>query len=206
MPNRSRSHTLDRLRRAGLIIGPVTFISAWLAAGAVTRGYSPIRDHISDLDAVDAPTRPLMNAAFTTFALAVGVAAGPMRTRLGRPAAVAMYANALLSIGIMVAPLGRTPGGDRLHGLMAGLGYLALAGTAPSSAPALARRSPWMGRASIAVGAATMACLVASLIRPEKGFWQRAGITTTDAWLIAIGILGVTERDPFTREADLDTG
>lgn len=206
MLNRSGSNAFDRLRCAGLIVGPVTFISTWLAAGAMTRGYSPIRDHISDLDAVDAPTRPMMNAAFTTFALAVGVAAGPVRTRLGQPAAVAMYANAVLSLGIMVAPLGRSPAGDRLHGVLAGLGYLALAGTAPSAAPALARRSPWLARASIAVGAASMACLVASLIRPEKGLWQRAGITTTDAWLIAVGILGVAGREPVTPGADQATG
>lgn len=206
MPTRSALDTVDRLRCAGLIIGPVTFISTWLAAGAMTRGYSPIRDHISDLDAVDAPTRPMMNAAFTTFAIAVGVAAGPVRTRLGRPAGVAMYANALLSLGIMVAPLGRSPNGDRLHGVLAGLGYLALAGTAPSAAPALARRSPWLARASIAVGAASMACLVASLIRPEKGLWQRAGITTTDAWLIAVGILAVADSDVVTPKLDRPPG
>lgn len=198
MPNHSGSSPLDRLRHAGLIIGPVTFIGAWLAAGASTEGYSPVRDHISDLDAVDAPTRPMMNAAFTTFALGVGMAAGPMRIRLGHPTALALYANAVVSLGVMAAPLGRSKAGDRLHGVMAGLGYLVLAATAPSAAPALNKRSPWMARISIAVGATSMACLVASLIRPQKGFWQRAGITTTDAWLIACGIIGVAGREPVT--------
>lgn len=155
----------------------------------MTKGYSPFRDHISDLDAVDAPTRPLMNAAFTTFALAVGLAAGPLRTRLGTPTALAMGANAALSLGIMVAPLGRSRAGDRLHGVVAGLGYLALAATAPSAAPVLARRNPRLAQASVGVGVTSMACLVASLIRPEKGFWQRAGITTTDAWMVVVGLL-----------------
>lgn len=194
MPTGSAPDTVSRLRCAGLIVGPVTFISAWLAAGAVTEDYSPIRDHISDLNAVAAPTRPFMNVAFTTFALAVGMAAGPTRSRLGTPAAVALGANAVLSLAIMLAPLGRSRAGDRLHGVMAGLGYLALAATAPSAAPALAKRRPWLARASVAVGATSLACLAASLIRTEKGFWQRAGITTTDAWLIATGVLASTGR------------
>lgn len=195
----------DRVRCAGLIVGPITFISAWLTAGARTKGYSPIRDHISDLDAVAAPTRPLMNVAFTTFALAVGLAAGPLRTRLGAPTAVAMSANALLSIGIMVAPLGKSRVGDQVHGVVAGLGYLALAATAPSAAPALAARHPLLSRASMAVGATSMACLVASLIRPEKGFWQRAGITTTDAWMVAVGILVLADHPAvMTRTLPLD--
>ena len=189
MPIPTRPRSFDRVRCAGLILGPITFISAWLAAGAMTKGYSPIRDHISDLDAVAAPTRPLMNVAFTTFALAVGLAAAPLRSRLGAPTAAAMSANALLSIGIMVAPLGKSRASDRVHGVVAGLGYLALAATAPSAAPTLAARQRTLARASIAVGVTSMACLVASLVRPEKGFWQRAGITTTDAWMVLVGVL-----------------
>ena len=42
------------------------------------------------------------------------------------------------------------------------------------------------------VGAVSMACLGLSLVRPEAGFWQRAGLLATDAWLIAMGLRAVT--------------
>ena len=193
MPPLPSSKVVDRIRSAGLIVGPAAFISAWVASGALTVGYSPIRDHISDLAAIDAPTRPLMNIGFTAFAVAVGLAASPMRRHLGTPAAVVLGANAVLSIGIMLAPLGQSEQGDQIHGVVAGLGYLALAATAPAAAPVLAKRSRSLAVASVGVGALSMASLGASLVlKDQSGFWQRAGITTTDAWLIAMGLLAVT--------------
>ena len=193
LPTLPPSGVVDRIRGAGLIVGPAAFISAWVASGALTEGYSPIRDHISDLAAIDAPTRPLMNLGFTAFAVAVGLAASPMRRHLGTPAAFVLGANAVLSIGIMLAPLGQSEQGDQIHGVVAGLGYLALAVTAPAAAPVLAKRSRSLAVASAAVGAVSMASLVASLVfKDQSGFWQRAGITTTDAWLIAMGLLAVT--------------
>ncbi len=185
---------LDRIRSAGMIVGPTAFISAWFVSGARTEGYSPTRDHISDLAAVGAPTRTRMNVGFTVFAVAVGMAASPLRRQIGTPAAAVLGANALLSIGIMLAPLGRSEQGDRIHSVVAGLGYLALAATAPAAAPALAKRSRPLAAASVGVGAISLACLVASLVRRESGFWQRAGITATDAWMIAVGLLAMTSQ------------
>jgi len=185
---------IDRIRSAGVIVGPTAFISAWFVSGAMTEGYSPTHDHISDLAAIGAPTRTLMNGGFTVFAVAVGLAASPLRRHIGTPAAAVLGANALLSIGIMLAPLGQSEQGDRIHSVVAGLGYLALAATAPAAAPALAKRSRPLAAASVGVGAISLACLVASVVRPESGFWQRAGITATDAWMIAMGLLAVTSQ------------
>ena len=184
--------TADRLLRAGLIVGPTAFISAWALSGAITPGYSPIRDHISDLAAVHAPTRALMNAGFMAFAVSVGAAALPARRFLGTPAAVVLGANVVLTIGIALAPLGKSPEGDRAHAVVAGLGYLALAAMAPSAARTLAKRSRRLGVISVGVGVASLACLGLSLLRPEPGLWQRTGLATTDAWLIAMGLLAVT--------------
>ena len=192
MPIRPQLSTADRILSAGLIVGPTAFISAWALSGALTPGYSPTRDHISDLAAIGAPTRTLMNIGFTAFAVSVGAAALPVRRLLGTPTALALGANAVLSIGIALAPLGRSAGGDRAHAVVAGLGYLALAATAPSAAAVLAKRSRRLAVASVGVGAVSLACLGLSLVRPEAGLWQRAGITTTDAWLIAMGLLAVT--------------
>lgn len=188
---------LDRILSAGLVAGPIAFISAWALAGAITPGYSPIREHISDLAAVDAPTRGLMNVGFTAFALSVGAAVVPARRFLGGPAAALLGANVALTIGIALAPLGESPDGDRVHAVVAGLGYLALAGMAPSASATLAKRSRRLGLASLGVGAASLACLGLSLVRPEPGLWQRAGIAVTDAWLITMGVLAARrpERD-----------
>jgi len=134
---------IDRIRSAGVIVGPAAFISAWFVSGARTEGYSPTRDHISDLAAIGAPTRTRMNIGFTAFAVAVGLAASPLRRHIGTPAAAVLGANALLSIGIMLASLGQSEQGDRIHSVVAGLGYLALAarcfgtpGLDPASEPA----------------------------------------------------------------------
>ena len=181
MPDHRVPGRLDRLRIAGIVWAPAAFITSWLAAGLITKGYSPVRDHISDLDAIDAPTRPLMNVAFVSFALGAGLSAGPLRRFVGTPAAAAIGANAVISIGIMLAPLGRSSDGDRAHAAVAGLGYLALASTAPVAAPVLATGSRPMAVAALGVGAISLACLGASLTGRRAGLWQQVGITTTDA-------------------------
>ncbi len=192
----SRLQSLDRPRCAGVIVGPLAFITSWAVSGGVTKGYSPIRDHISDLAAVDAPTRPLMNVGFAAFTVAIAAAAWPLRRVIGKPASIGLGINAALSAGIALAPLGVSPKGDRLHQAIAAAGYLALAALGPSAAPALATPHPTLAKASVGVGLVSLACLVASHVSEEQsGFWQRAGITATDAWLIAIGILALTTAD-----------
>ncbi len=192
MPARPRLSNLDRALSAGLVVGPAAFITAWAVSGAMTPGYSPIRDPISDLGAVEASTRGLMNMGFAAFAVSVGASAIPARRFLGTSAAVVLGANMLLTVGIALVPLGQSPEGDRAHSMVAGLGYLALAAMGPSAAPTLAKRKPLLGRISVAVGAVSIACLGLSVVRPEAGFWQRAGLLTTDAWLIAMGLRALT--------------
>ncbi len=182
----------DRALSAGLIVGPTAFISAWGLSGTLTPGYSPIRDHISDLAAAEAPTQALMNIGFAAFAVSVAAAIVPARRYLGTPTAIVFGANVAVTVGIMLAPLGRSAEGDRAHAMVAGLGYLVLAATAPSAARTVGKRSRRLGVASLAVGAVSLACLGLSVVRPESGFWQRAGITATDAWLIAMGLSAVT--------------
>ncbi len=192
MPTNDPLSNRDRALSAGLVVGPTAFITAWVVSGAMTPGYSPIRDPISDLAAVDASTRGLVNLGFAAFAVSAGAAAIPARRFLGTRAAVVLGANVLLTVGIAFAPLGESQEGDRTHSVLAGLGYLALAAIGPSAAPTLAKRTPLLGRASVAVGVVSIACLGLSVIRPETGFWQRAGLLITDAWLIAMGLRAVT--------------
>ena len=42
---------INRIRSVGVIVDPAAFISARFVSGALTEGYSPTRDHISDLAA-----------------------------------------------------------------------------------------------------------------------------------------------------------
>lgn len=196
MPNFARLPSIHRLRCAGVIVGPLAFITSWAVSGAITEGYSPIRDHISDLAAIGAPTRPLMNVGFAVFAVGVAAAAWPLRRVIGTPASIGLAINAALSAGVALAPLGVSPAGGRLHQAVAAAGYLALAALGPSAATTLAKDHPTLAKASVGVGLVSLACLVASLASEEQsGFWQRAGITATDAWLIAIGILALTTAD-----------
>jgi hypothetical membrane protein len=197
MSTLSRRPSLDRLRCAGVIVGPLAFITSWAVSGAITPGYSPIRDHISDLAAVDAPTRPLMSLGFAVFTVAIASAAGPLRGVIGTPGAIALGVNAVVSGAIALAPLGVSADGDRLHQVVAGAGYLALAALAPVAAPALGKRHPTLAKASVGVGVSSLAFLAVSLAaKDQSGFWQRAGITVTDAWLIAIGLLALATVDP----------
>ena len=72
------------------VVAPVALIGGWTWAGAITPGYDPVRQTISDLAAGDAPTHWLMTAALVVTGLAYIVAAiglrpadGAGRTLLG---------------------------------------------------------------------------------------------------------------------------
>lgn len=193
----------DRIRITGVIWGPAAFISAWAISGSALAGYSPIRDHISELSAVEAPTRTLMNVGFGAFAIGVGAASWPLRRIIGKPGAVALAVNAALSVGVMMAPLHRSPEVDRLHNVLAGLGYISLAVTGPLAVRTLAERNRALAALAAGVGFVTFASLVLSLrSSAESGLWQRVGLTTTDVWLMGMGLLAVAGRSEDARPAE----
>ena len=68
---------MQRLLLSGAAWGPATFIGCWIAGGVTTPGYSAIAQPISELAAIGAPTRGLMNLGLAAFALGVGGAAWP---------------------------------------------------------------------------------------------------------------------------------
>lgn len=115
---------MPRISLAGAAWGPVIFIACWLIGGQIAPGYSPISEPISELAAVGSKTRPLMNVGLAAFALGVGTAAWPMRSRLGPWAAAAMAVNALMTVGVLATPLDNSPSADTLHAIFAGLAYI----------------------------------------------------------------------------------
>ena len=73
-------------------VAPVALIGGWTWAGAITPGYDPVRQTISDLAAADAPTHWLMTAALVVTGLAYIVTAVGLRPADGA-------GRALLGVG-----------------------------------------------------------------------------------------------------------
>lgn len=165
------------------IAAPVSFVGGWLVAGARAHGYSPLHDHISELARVGAPTRPLMTAAFVGFGLLTPAWGRALGRSLGAPEVrAAVTAAGVTTLGVAALPLGGRYG-DGAHALAAGLGYVAMA-----LSPLLAARHlPDRTRtAAAAVGVASGLLLGGSLIGPEAGALQRAGLGVVDVWFAAM--------------------
>lgn len=171
----------------GGLLGPAAFIGAWITGAAVTEvDYSSIDDPISRLAAVEAPTRALMTAGFIGFGVGVSAFAVALRRRVPGPAWVAAATAAGSTVLVAATPLDRSDLVDRLHGLFAGLGYVALAATPLLAAPHLLRnRQRPLGVAGIAAGLLSAGALVVSLAGPPTGLFQRLGLTVTDLWIVA---------------------
>jgi len=156
-----------RIARIAGVAGPVAFVGAWAVSGAVTDGYSPARDAISDLAALGAPTRPWMTAGMVAFGVAMPVFA----RLLPRPAARAAIAAGVGTLAVAALPL--DPGTEvPAHAVAAGASYLALAGV-----PAFAGNAP--------VALAALGLLGASVVVDgASGLLQRAGLTLVDVWIV----------------------
>ena len=175
------------------VAGPVTFITSWAAAGALTPGYSPLEEPVSRLAAAGAPHRPLMNAGFLVFAAAMPLYAVPLRSVLPGRAWLTAVACGVGSAGIAATPLGFSDGLDAAHAAAAGSTYLAMAVLPVAAAGSLARSGRQRAaQMSAAVGVVAGACLAASIVAEPVGLFQRAGLTLVDAWIVtsAVAILG----------------
>ena len=164
------------MKVAAGVIGPTAFVAAWAVAGARREGYSPVEDAISRLAELGASSRPLMNAGFVTFGLAVPAFAVAARRSLGTPAAVSLVVAGVSTLGVAATPLG--PGSDTAHGVFAAIGYVAMA-----AAPVLADR-----RRGALVSAVAAASLVATTLGPAHGLFQRLGLGVVDAWIVATAL------------------
>jgi hypothetical membrane protein len=180
-------------RRGGALAGigaPVSFVGGWVLAGSQAPGYSPVRDHISDLAAVGAPTRPLMTAGLLGFgALAPFWAATLGRGLEDRAVRWSVTAAAVGTVGVAALPLGAS-WGDGPHAVAAGASYLAMAGSPLWGGRALARQHRRAAAVrSYATAAASAALLTASLVAGDhQGALQRAGLGVVDAWFVAMAV------------------
>ncbi len=179
-------------RRLGALAGigaPASFIGGWLIAGAHADRYSPVRDHISDLAAVGAPTRPLMTAGFIGFGVLAPIWARTLARAVDEPRLrTSVTAAGLGTLAVAALPLGAS-WGDTPHAVAAGVSYVAMA-----SSPLLGGRA-LTGRpalASYATGVASAALLLGSTLGRYDGLYagllQRAGLGVVDVWFIAMAV------------------
>lgn len=181
-----------RQRRAlalGGVAGPSAFVAAWATAGALTDGYSPVEEVISQLAAVDAPARWLMTAGFGCFGAAVLAYSVALRDALGGSAWVAAAVSGAATLGAGVFALGASSVTDVVHGAFATLGYMSLALTPVLAGHRLsARGHQAAATGSRMVGVLSAGCLLASAFVPIEGLMQRAGLTLAHGWIAASAI------------------
>jgi hypothetical protein len=190
-PHGSLAPTTERPWAAlGLALGPVAFIGAWAIGGArMPDDYSPVADAISRIAAVGSPERTLMTAGFLAYGAAMLVGSQALRRSELRGTWGLAAVNALATVAVAATPLDRSDTVDLLHGVAATVGYASI-----SLLPIAAARPlrdlgrPRAAAASLALGAISAACLVATTMSASKGAFQRLGLGAGDVWLVATGI------------------
>jgi len=172
-----------RFAEACGVLAPAAFIGGWIAAGERTPGYSALHGHISDLARTDAPERLLMTAGFVAFGLLLPLFALVLAHALRLPALRWSVGIAGLST-LFVAAFPVDSDGS-LHGASAAAGYLATAASPPLAAAALPRPAQV---ASYGIGLLSAVALTLSILGPDQGLWQRAGLTVVDLWYAAMAL------------------
>lgn len=174
------------------IAGPVAFVSGWALNGLRIDGYDPLNDAISQLAREGAPTRTSMTLAFLAFGVLVPLWAGTVAKEMDAPALRPVVVTAgLATLAVAAIPLSRDPGGtqDLLHGVAAGIGYVAMALTPLVAAVALRRTGHRVAAlASLGIGTVSVVSLVATLFVDGSGGFQRLGLTVVDAWHVAAAV------------------
>lgn len=127
-----------------------------------------------------------MTAGFIGFGTGVPIYAIALRGSLPGSAWKTAVATGLAILGVAAFPLGVSSTVGLVHGGFAVLGYATLAATPLLAArPLTACGHRRAAMASVATGVTSGLFLAASLIAPAHGLLQRAGLSVTDAWLIA---------------------
>jgi hypothetical membrane protein len=184
-----------RLGALAGIAAPASFISGWVVGGARATSYDPLKDAISQLARVGAPTRPLMTAGFLGFSAFAPFWARTISGSLSEPRLKASIGAAVVgTLGVAALPLGASFG-DGPHAAAAGLAYLGMAVTPAIGGRALARDGHQRSaQASYVVTGISGAALVASLTGAYDGGFQRLGLTVVDAWFVAMAVRELRRR------------
>lgn len=151
------------VRRPALIssvLAPVFFIGGTLVAEALSPGFDPVRQTISELAAVDAPTRVFMTLMFVLTGVCHLITAG-YTPGLWLPGRIALGLAGVALFAVAAFPL-PAEGSSPEHRLAAMAGFVLLA-LWPVLSMRLGRQYPWLLRpagavlSTLVVGAACVA-------------------------------------------------
>ncbi|MEZ0319129.1 MAG: DUF998 domain-containing protein [Pyrobaculum sp.] len=92
------------LGRAILLIASLQFIISMLLAERLYPGYDPLRNYISDLGALKAPTAALFNTSVSLLGILGLIAAYLLRKELGKAGAAVLAVAALGAVGVGIFP------------------------------------------------------------------------------------------------------
>ncbi len=180
----------------GGVIGPAAFIGAWATLGMIRDGYNPISTAISRLAERGSSTAPAMTAGFVAFGTAVPVAAFAFKRHLPGFSWIPTLATGLATLGVAATPLATSATVDKLHGVFAGTGYITLAAIPLTMLPLL-RLRPEARAFALTTATLSGASLAATLAGSAHGFFQRAGLTVGDIWLVTASAGLATGRGPL---------
>jgi hypothetical membrane protein len=183
-------------------VGPAAFVAAWAVSGAMTDGYSPLHDAISDLAAVGASTRVAMTAGFVVFGVGLVAFGFSLRTALDGWAWIAAVATGACTIGVAATPLGGWSG-DTVHAIFAGLGYATIVALPIlASFPFASRGDRGWVLASRLAGVTAALCLAATTLGPAHGLWQRLGLMVGDTWIVVTALALASMSGPFSESPE----
>ena len=186
------------------VVGPLGYLVLVTVLGVLWDGYDPVRDTQSELGAVDAPYRLVMNVAeFMGLGVSILAFAATYHRLLG-PSLAKLLATALLVVaGVGMVVVGFFPcdagcvdvtGTSRLHSSFSMPGAIGLPAAAMLSA--LVFRSDgrftvawqvvsfWLGLAALMSGP----LIAAELVEGANGLLQRAAMWPPLAWMAAVSL------------------
>jgi hypothetical protein len=201
----------------GGVLGVVAYVGAWAAGGVVWDGYDPMRQAISELFAIGAPTATRLPLSVGLVASGLGLVAFgwamdvalPGRGRLGPALAVV---SGVMTVAVVAFPctagcpgVGATTT-DTLHVVTAGTGYVALMAAPMAVAHRVRHALPRLATAGWVLGGGALLLFVSrtvGLTPGLPGLQQRVFNTAADAWYVLAAVAVV--RAARVRDVDRPT-
>lgn len=195
---------ISKVAVVAAVIGPIQSVLGWTISGALTPGYDPIRQTISELASNDAPTHFLQSAFFILGGTLTILAAVFART-LAMPGRVALFISGLCTYGLTIFP---TPlvGKDPMHLFFAITSFVLSAGW-PLAAMRFRKDAPAIIRPKAAILQTAYQAIVAIIFLivwsdPNSnviGFWERA-VTTSQALQVSLVVLVIYRQLRFRHD------
>ena len=195
---------VSRIAVIAAIIGPIQSVLGWTISGALTPGYDPIRQTISELAANDAPTHYLQSSFFVLGGT-LTILAGIFARTLALPGRIALVISGLCTYGLTIFP---TPlqGQSPMHLLFAITSFVLSAGW-PLAAMRLGKDAPAIIRPKAAIlqtayqaaVAITFLIVWAEPTTTTIGLWERV-VTTSQALQVSVVVLVIYSKLGFRHD------